>query len=190
MEPREGGAIERYVPSYDVRTAHEIEVEAPAAETYRAARALDVGRSLPVTALFALRAVPHLLTGKARLTRSITLETLFGLGFVILEEEAPTELVLGAIGRFWRPDSGMVRIAPDEFTAFATPGFAKGVLAFTVDRLGSATSLLATETRVACTDDSARRKFSLYWRAIGPFSGLIRRLMLNEVKRAAEGARR
>lgn len=84
------------------------------------------------------------------------------------------------------PDSGLVRIAPEEFRGFDEPGYAKGVLTFIVEEQGSG-SLLATETRVACTDASALRKFSLYWRAIGPFSGLIRLLMLYEVKRTAEG---
>jgi hypothetical protein len=48
-------------------------------------------------------------------------------------------------------------------------------------------SLLGTETRVASTDESARRKFSIYWRAIGPFSGLIRKILLRQIKGAAEG---
>ena len=187
-QPRVAGAIDSYLPTYDVRSAHELEVHAPASVVYRAARDLDIGRSLPVTALFAIRALPHLLTGKARPSRSITLESILEAGFTMLEENAPREIVMGAVGKFWRPDSGMIRIGPGEFRDFDTPGFAKGVLAFTVEERDDTRSLLATETRVACTDSSARRKFSLYWRAIGPFSGLIRRLMLNEVKRAAEGA--
>ena len=178
--------IERYSSTFDVRSRHEIEIAAPADVTYRSTRALDVGRSLPVTALFAIRAIPHLVMGKARPTRLITLQTLLDAGFVILEENEPKEFVMGAVGRFWRPDGGMVRVAPEEFRSFATPGFAKGVLAFAVEDLGDRRSLLATETRVACTDASARRKFLLYWRVIGPFSGLIRRLMLDQVKRRAE----
>ncbi len=153
--------------------------------TYRAARELDVGRSLPVVALLALRGVPHFLTGKARPTRSLTLESFLEAGFTILEERPPREFVIGAIGRFWRPDSGFVRIAPEEFGSFDDPGYAKAALTFVVEERGRG-SLLSTETRVACTDASARRKFSLYWRVVGPFSGLIRRLVLEQVKRAAE----
>lgn len=181
-------AIDRYLEIYDVRSSHEIEVDAAATVTYRAARDLDLGRSVPIAALFALRGLPHFVTGKARPSRSITLDTLLGLGFMMLEENAPKELVMGAVGKFWRPDSGMVRIAPDEFRSFDEPGYAKGILSFTVEERDRVTSLLATETRVACTDPSARRKFLLYWRAIGPFSGLIRRLMLRQVKGTAEAA--
>ena len=182
------GALDRYLPAYDFRSAHEIPVHAPASVTYQVAQDLDMGRSVPVTVLFAIRALPHLLTGKARPNRAITMETLLDAGFVILEENAPRELVFGAVGRFWRLDSGMIRIAPDEFRGFEDPGFAKGILAFTVEERGRTRSLLATETRVACTDPIARRRFSLYWRAIGPWSGMIRRLMLREMKRTAEGS--
>jgi hypothetical protein len=46
-------------------------------------------------------------------------------------------------------------------------------------------SRLATETRVRALDDRARRRFRLYWLAIGPFSGLIRRRWLRAVQEAA-----
>ena len=36
-------------------------------------------------------------------------------------------------------------------------------------------SRLATETRVRALDERTRRRFRLYWLAIGPFSALIRR---------------
>lgn len=187
--PRHGGrAIDRHLGVYDVRSYHSTEVEASATATYRAARDLDLGRSAPVVALLAVRGLPHFLTGKMRPSRSLTLETFLQAGFVMLEENAPRELVMGAVGRFWRPDSGFLRLPTDDFSTFDEPGFAKAVMSLTVDDQGRS-SLLATETRVACTDASARRKFSLYWRAIGPFSGLIRRIMLDQVKRTAEGAR-
>ena len=180
-------AIDRYLDVYDVRSSHEIEVDAAPSTTYQAVRELDLGKSVPIVALFAVRGLPHFVTGKARPSRSITLETILQAGFTILEERAPREFVMGAVGRFWRPDSGFVRVAAEEFQSFDEPGYAKAALTFIVEERGTG-SLLATETRVACTDPSALRKFSLYWRFIGPFSGLIRRLMLDQVKRAAEDA--
>ena len=177
--------IDRYLEVYALRTSHSIEVAAGASETYEACRKLDLSRSMPVAALFAIRGLPHFLTGKARPTRSLTLETILQAGFTIFEEHPPRELVMGTVGKFWRPDSGLVRLGPEEFLRFDEPGYAKAVLSFVVDELGSG-SLIATETRVACTDATALRKFSLYWRVIGPFSGFIRRVMLEEVKRTAE----
>ncbi|MDQ3955921.1 MAG: hypothetical protein M3285_10280 [Actinomycetota bacterium] len=178
-------ATDRYLEVHDLHTAHSIEVDAAPTETYRACRELDLGRSVPVAALFALRGLPHFLTGKARLSRSLTLETFLQAGFTIFEEHPPRELVMGTVGKFWRPDGSLVSLGPEEFFRFDKPGYAKAVLAFTVEEQGDG-SLVTTETRVACTDESARRKFSLYWRVIGPFSGFIRRLMLEEVKRTAE----
>jgi hypothetical protein len=46
-------------------------------------------------------------------------------------------------------------------------------------------SRLATETRVAALDERARRRFRLYWLAIGEFSGLIRRRWLRSAQEAA-----
>lgn len=178
--------IDRHLPIFDVGSAHEIEVQAPAADVYEAARRLDLGKSLPVMVLFAIRAVPHLLTGKARPSRAVTLDTVLGLGFVVLEEDPPHHVVIGSVGKFWRPDSGLVRIDPEGFQTFDEPGFSKGVMSFTVEERAAGRSLLKTETRVQSTDEDARRKFSLYWRAIGPFSGFIRHAMLNQIKRAAE----
>jgi hypothetical protein len=129
-----------------------------------------------------------LLTGKAQLRRSITLDTLLEGGFVILGEEPGRELVMGVVGKFWRPASGIERIEAEDFESFDRPGFAKGALNFAVGERGESRTLLTTETRVLCTDASARRKFRLYWRAIGPFSGVIRHLMLREVRRDAEAA--
>jgi hypothetical protein len=48
-------------------------------------------------------------------------------------------------------------------------------------------STVVTETRIVCTDDEARRKFGWYWRLVGPFSALIRRIVLGQIKRSAEG---
>ena len=184
---RTGIATDRYLPAYDVRSHHAVEVDATAADTYRAARDLDLGRSIPVLVLFAIRGLPRILTGKTRPARSLTLDSLLDLGFVMLDD-APGAIVMGAVGKFWRPDSGMIRVGADDFGAFDEPGYAKGIVAFTVEDLDGGGSAVATETRVHCTSPDARRKFLLYWRAIGPFSGVIRKLMLQEVKRAAEGS--
>lgn len=181
----ETSAIERYLDVYDVRSSHAAEVHAPASITYRALRDLDFARSLPVAVLLSLRGLPHFVMRKARPSRSVTLDTMMALGFVILEERLDEELVLGAVGKFWRPDSGLVAVTREEFAEFADPGHAKACMSFTVQERGDV-SVLATETRVVGTDPAASRNFGWYWRAIAPFSGYIRRVALDQVKRAAE----
>lgn len=173
------------MPVYDVGIHHEITVAASPEDTYRAAREADLSRSVPVRALVAARTLPHLVTGRERPPRALTLDTFIQLGFSVLEERPPHELVLGTVGRFWLPTGELLRIEPHQFRSFDDPGYAKGVMTLTVDEHGSG-SLLATETRVVATDATARRRFALYWRAIGPFSGLIRRILLAEIKRNAE----
>ena len=60
----------------------------------------------------------------------------------------------------------------------------KIAIAFEADPIPGG-SRLATETRVKALDESARRRFRLYWLAVGEFSGLIRRRWLRAAQEAA-----
>jgi hypothetical protein len=62
----------------------------------------------------------------------------------------------------------------------------KIVLAFDLKETDGRTRL-TTETRIKATDAAARRRFRLYWLAIGPGSAMTRRSLLRAVKRRAEG---
>ena len=98
----------------------------------------------------------------------------------------PQEVVLGIVGRFWRPDGGIVRdLTADGFRDFRGMGYAKAVWNFYVSPVDGS-SQLSTETRVQTFGRAATVKFRLYWLLVGPFSGLMRRAMLREVKRIAE----
>ncbi len=63
-------------------------------------------------------------------------------------------------------------------------GYAKAVWDFRLTPEAGGTRL-STETRINCTDAASRRRFRLYWRIVGPFSGLIRIALLRAVARAA-----
>jgi hypothetical protein len=173
------------MPRYDVVERHEIVIAAPPDRVYRCARALDAGR-LPFTAaLLAVRGIPHLLTGSVRPSRRITLDEMIAAGFVMLADVPPREFVLGVVGRFWRPASGIVRISADDFRDYSEAGRARAAWNFRIDPAPSG-SRLRTETRVDCIDSSARWRFRLYWAIVGPFSALIRREMLRAIQRDAE----
>jgi len=178
--------IDDFLPDYDVVERHEIRVAADVEAAYRAVLELDLARSPVVAALLAVRALPHVLTARPSLSRRIDLEAIERGGFVRLAEVPPREIVLGVVGRFWHPWNNVGRISADRFTAFDEPDFAKGVWNFTVEPDGDDHSIVRTETRVQCTDDRARRKFLAYWRLVGPFSGLIRTLLLRSIRRDAE----
>ncbi len=99
--------------------------------------------------------------------------------------EAPDELVLGGVGRFWQPSGGLRRIEAAEFRDFDEPGFAKAAFNFEIERAGGRT-LLRTETRVATTNEHASRSFGRYWRFVHPGSALIRIAWLRAIRRRAE----
>ena len=114
-------------------------------------RALEVALALPAAPD---RTVAALLRARGLSARGRTIEELFGGGEFRQLGRSPTEWA-AALER-----SGL-RIAID-FRAEPIPGGSR----------------LSTETRVKATNEHARRRFRLYWLAIGPFSALIRRRWL------------
>lgn len=180
--------IDEFLAHADFAERHALRVHAPPERAYVAARRLDLRGSLPVRALFALRSLPALFTRRGhRGGRALgtSMEGLLRSGFVLLGERPPHELVLGLVGRFWTPAGGIERIDPAEFVAFDRPGMAVAAWNFTILPTDQG-SLVATETRVRCTDAAARRSFGRYWRVIRPFSGFIRMEALRAIRRAAE----
>jgi hypothetical protein len=182
--------IDRYLPDFDVHERHHALVDAPAEESYAAVRRLDLWRSATVRRLLALRGVPTMIRRRERAKRtSLTLDDLARSGFVILEEEPGTEIVLGLVGRFWTAKGSIRRVEPADFAAYAEPGLAKAVWNFRVEPISDDRSVVITETRVRCTDDDSRRRFVLYWAVMGPFSATIRRRALSLIRDDAEGRR-
>ena len=178
--------IDRFLPNYDVIEHHETTVDAPVDVTYRAVRDFDLARSPVVLALLTLRGLPDLFSGAVKPKRRLGLDDILDSGFVVLTEEPGREIVLGIVGKFWQLSSGVHRIEADEFTGFDTPGFAKAAWNFVVEERAGGGSTVVTETRVACTDADSLRKFTLYWRLVGPFSALIRHELLRTINRDAE----
>jgi hypothetical protein len=180
--------IDEWMPVWDVVERHETRIRAPREAVWQTVRTLDFTRSPIIGALFALRSLPGLLSGRAR-KRALgtTMDGLLRNGFVLLGERPGEELLIGVVGRFWRPSGDIVRLTADEVRAFDRPGYAIGTWDFTLADDGDAIRL-ATETRVRCTDEASRRSFRRYWTVVGPFSALIRREMLRSIRNAAESA--
>jgi hypothetical protein len=137
-----------------------------------------------LVALMAVRRIPALLQGHRPHVGGRLLDGMRAAGFTPLRE-SEDELVLGIIGRFWRLDSGLRQCEPGEFAGFSEAGWAKGAIDFEVQEAGRRT-LVTTETRVAATDERARRSFQRYWHLIGPWSALIRVAWLRAIRRRAE----
>jgi hypothetical protein len=158
--------IDRFLPEWDVNEVHAVVVSAPPERALAAALAANCAPG-PARVLLRLRGL--------RFAGSI--EQLFvRLGFDVLARE-PYEVVVGGSGAPWRP-SGRI-VAFDR----ARPGTVRVAANFLAEPLGDGWTRLSTETRVAAADASARRAFRRYWLLVGPFSALIRRLWLAEIRR-------
>ena len=170
---------------------HCIVLPVSAERAWPVVRAMDFRRSFVVRTLMALRSIPALFSREEHGAEALgcDVEGLLRSGFVMLEEHPGQEVILGLVGRFWTPSGGVQRVSPDEFRAWTRPGFARAVWNFALTpHADGRTCTLSTETRVLCTDEESRRSFLRYWRVIGPFSSLIRRVMLRSVRDAVAKA--
>jgi hypothetical protein len=180
--------IEEYLPTFDVRDYHDVQVVAPADAAYATLRSLDLTRSWIVQALFAIRSLP------SRLRRLQTpppsagtfLAQALAVGWVVLEEVPGRELVAGAVTQPWKPVVTFQGLPPVEFTRFSTPGFTKIVWAIAAEPVTPDVSVLSLETRVLATDSASRRKFRLYWYVVSPGVRLLRRVALHRARRELE----
>jgi hypothetical protein len=174
-------AIDEWLPDYQVSALYSIVVHASGEKTYSALKGAAFSELAVIRVLMRLRGYrlghpegPESQPGNVR------------GAFLELAEVAQQEVVLGIAGRFWRLDGGVVRgITPKEFRDFHSEGYAKAVWNFSLVAADGGT-LVSTETRVQTFGRAATLKFRAYWLFVGPFSGLIRKAMLNEVKQIAE----
>ncbi|MCW5893404.1 MAG: hypothetical protein KIT14_23055 [bacterium] len=186
-DPTPGAAdlLDDLLPRWDVRSRHQLDVGAPVADTWDALTEDDILSGSFITGL--LLRLRGLGTKRGALR-----DTMGATGFSILVERPGREIVLGIAGRFWalRETQALRRLPDaDTFRRFAEPGWAKAAMTIRLEPLAERSTRVVTETRVACCDAAAGRRFSWYWMLIGPFSGLIRWEMLHGLRRAAEARR-
>jgi hypothetical protein len=191
MAADDGGRVsllEQFMPRFDARSRHAIEVHAPARAVFTAVEAVTVKEVRFLRELEFIRALPGLAT-----TRRLDVPTVdaplllsFTRGVVLLGARPPDEVLAGAIGCFWRlaGNEPVVFGSSEEFLTFTEPGLAKAVVGFRLDPRG-AEILLTTETRFVATDETTQRLMSRYWRIIRPASNLIRTEWLRAIRRRA-----
>ena len=190
--------LDEAMPRWDFNEVHDTVVAAAPAAVFDAIRAVTTREVRVLAPLMALRLVPaairHPRAGGGRLLAGILgrgsrslIDEFLDFGFVVLGTTEGEEMVLGAVGRFWRPagNEPVAVAGREEFIGFDSPGYAKGAMNFTVAPEGDG-SRLGTETRVVATSPDARRSFGRYWRLILPGSALIRRSALGAISRRAE----
>ena len=192
--PSVGGAlINEQLPRYDFRDAYQVVILAPPEAVYEAVMQRDFLRLPLIRAFFAIREFPlrawRRLTGgpaPASVARA-TLADLTKVGaFTVLGERRGRELVLGAVGRPWRPDYAPTYVSASAFAGFQEPGFAKIAWSWIVKPLGSGQSLLVTEWRTQLTDEEARSHFRRYWTVVSRGVRRLARVGLARIKADCE----
>jgi hypothetical protein len=163
------------------------ELAVDASRAWTAVRALDLAQSTFVRTLFTVRTIPDRLKGRQaqlRLRLDDLVSTPDEPGFQVLAEDSPHEIAVGAIGKVWRPVIPFVHV-PDAaaFAAFSQESYIKVAWALRVVAEGEWTSRVEFELRVVATDDDAWKKFTRYFRLIGPGSHFIRRVLLAQLVR-------
>ena len=170
--------IDDFLPNYDVHEQHRIKVHAPIERVYAEIRRLDISQAKLSMLLLRLRGISA--------PSGFTLDDFLKMRFILLGERPNEELLLGLVGRFWTLTGALCHLDAQGYRDFDELGFAKAAWNFSLSFGSDNCVLLETETRVYCLDDVSRRRFRLYWLFIGAFSGLIRREMLQAIKRSAE----
>jgi hypothetical protein len=187
--------IDEYLPEYHARECHDTVIQAGATEIYTTLRTADLGNSVIMRVLLGLRAIPALLVQSPGVRKelrnkkgfpALTLDHFFSHGFALLAETPGKELVIGLAGRFWSASGGLLTTDAMKFRRTLPAGTAKAAWNFSLEEIAPGRTRVATETRVLCADAASLRAFRCYWLLVRPFSGLLRRLMLHSLRRAAE----
>lgn len=178
--------IDTFLPDFNL-TAKEysIEINASIEEVYPVVRKLDLRGSYLTRFIFFMRSIPALLHGQPAI--GLTLDDMDKMGFFLLAEGAPHELLVGFVGKIWTSSGDLQKVAPADFCAFSTPGYLKGVMGFTLTALSEGRTRVTTVTRVQTLCEESLRKIEQYWFFMEPISGAVRRGMLRACKRQAEG---
>jgi len=196
VQPEAGAMLlDHYLPQYDVTETHAVIVDADTDVTWQAVRRSDLSRSAVVRALLELRSLPNRLQGVLNGRPSetsrppLTLDDMTRAGFLLLDERPGHEIVFGTVVQPWNAVTDgrpVPRVDTDQFAAFDIPGYVKVAFNIRVEPYGSGRALITSETRTAATDPMSLHRFARYWLFVGPFSALIRRIMLRLVKSDAE----
>ncbi len=186
------------LPSYDFTEVHSIRIKSTPESAFRALNEVSIAEISPIVRfLFFLRALPEQAVGRKGMPfnkKEPLLDGMFKKGFTVLDVQSPREVVFGmvvpgSIGRVWKKSSSLSPVFrnANEFLTFNNPEYLKVVANFYVEETCKRGNVIvSTESRTMGLSTRARDNFAPYWWVIRPFSGLIRRLMLQAVKRRAE----
>jgi len=176
--------MDEFLPHCDFGASYEVRINAPASVVYESLLRSDFSDVWLVRLLMSIRSGKRL--PRNRMPGDLR-QRLQGTGFVVLAEAPNEEIVIGVAGRFWRPDGGRcMELTAKDFAGFSRPSYAKVAWNFKLREESPQSTVLSTETRIKCFGQAALWKFRSYWSLVGPFSGLMRKAILKQVKTEAE----
>jgi hypothetical protein len=178
-------SIQKYLPNPHHSEMKRIFVEAKPAEAWQAARHFDASVMKWVRLLFEIRTFPEVLTGKQHTQKDhrigIDQITENDTGFMILEEIAGREVVVGSVGQFWHLNIPFADIHPSNFKEFNDPGWGKLAWAISVQPYLDG-STIGLELRTTATDNNSWNKLRNYYRVIGIGSKMIRSALMKHLE--------
>jgi hypothetical protein len=165
--------IDKYLPAHDFNEFHCVELNSPAKNIYQKMLSCDFSKSYLIKFFFRLRGIPKNLFNIDHLTK---------MGFIKLDEEPGTEILYGMITDSPIFNSCKPSFSPDYFIRNSDPSIIKAVINFQIQDQGNLKHTISTETRVWCGNKQLKSKFTYYWFFVKPFSQLIRKSMLRQMK--------
>ena len=181
--------LDEWMPRWQVAERHILQVDAPPEKVFSAIHAVRADEILLFRTLIAIRRCGEGGGPESILTapeEKPLLDVATHTTFVLLEEEAPRELVVGTVITAPR-GAGFARLTPDLFRQTLPPGVVLAAMNFAVAPDSDGGSTVSTETRIYANSPAALRRFGIYWRLIHPGSDIIRRMWLRAIRLRAEG---
>jgi len=182
----EDALLDSFMRDYEVCERHEVAVAAPADVTLAAAKAMELDSSRIIRAIFRARELILRSRPDVAARPKGLLAEMLSFGWGVLAESPGREIVMGAVTRPWEANPVFRALPPDEFAAFAEPGYVKIAWTLRANPAPDGGSIFRTETRAVATDAVARRKFRVYWSLLSPGIILIRAAILPALAAAAE----
>lgn len=180
--------LDEWMPRWQVGERHVLKIAASPAKVFAAIHEVRADEILLFRTLTAIRRCGG--DGPESILNAPEQKPLLDVAtqttFILLEDEAPRELVIGTVIAAPRKARGSGRLEPDLFRKTLPPGVVLATMNFAVMPAEDGGSTVTTETRVYANSPAALRRFGIYWRLIHPGSDIIRRMWLRAIALRAE----
>ena len=182
--PRPTKRIDEFLPISDVSASYENRINAPPSVVYQRLLLSDFNEPWVVRLLMTLRSGGR--PPRNRAPGDLP-QRLQGTGFVILEMFRTKSLSSALRENSGVPMAGAASTSPRVILSGFLVSDTQRQRGISGSRTESPKdTVLSTETRIKCFGRAALWKFRTYWSPVSPFSGLIRKAILKQVKTEAE----